>query len=159
MEGSHLYQVLWQRPLATCALQLDSNIKLQYRDLLLQCQWSLLYIAHIALTPMIGSPVPLFVPIYKKKKSRWSLWIIHGGNAMRQYLFSGLDYRTHINFLQKFYFTCTLYIIGGCRLPHHMVYTDRGTSMLLMITVPSLVSWNEAILYNTTHTKLKEWPK
>ena len=39
-------------------------------------------------------------------------------------------------------------------MPHHMVYTDRTTSMLLVITVPSIVSGNEATLYNTTHTKL-----
>ena len=40
-------------------------------------------------------------------------------------------------------------------MPHHMVYTDHSTSMLLMINItPSLVSGNEATLYNTTRTKL-----
>ena len=43
----------------------------------------------------------------------------------------------------------------GCRLPHHMVYTDHTTLLLLMITVPTtLVSGNKATLYNTTRTKL-----
>ena len=51
-----------------------------------------------------------------------------------------------------------LCIIGGCRLPHHMVYTDHATSLLLMITVPiASSSGNEAILYNTHQVVLKHF--
>ena len=64
------------------------------------------------------------------------------------------DWMTGLDYILDSYKFSSKFIIGGCRLPHYMVYIDHATLMLLMINAPSLVSGNETTLYNTTHTKL-----